>query len=296
MEYLRRATVSALSLHAANPEVFDDVYFLIPDHLEQLFRSVRMRMPSDLSMRVRAVRFDPVDTSGLFVDKWASPATYGRLFLPDLVDEDVSFLLYLDADTMVVGDVSELAPICQTLATSGFPFAAVAYTSLDQCHIERLEGIGVDFRFHLSAGVLLMDLNQWRQQEISNRALEIVRTMGNRLEYWDQDALNILQGPNYLPLAGRYNNLWWDSMSNPSIIHYAGKDKPGWRPGAFPADAEYWQYLRATFSPSSAIFFDLARKCTRVTGFINVRLKTLLRGYRGLRRIAKRLTQMLLGG
>jgi lipopolysaccharide biosynthesis glycosyltransferase len=262
-EYLRRAAVSALSLHAVSPGLFERVYFLIPHELNHLFFTLTSRMPSELATRVRAIDLDSRALSGLFVDKWASSATYGRLLLPELVEENVAFLLYVDADTMFVDEVSELALVCPLLAITGLPFAAVAHTNLDLVDQVRLARIGVDPRSHLSAGVLLINVKQWRSQEISKRALEIVRRMGNRLQYWDQDALNILQGSQYFLLAGRYNNLWYESLSNPAIIHYAGPNKPSWRPAAFPADDKHWEYWRSTLSSGERIFLEIARYLRR---------------------------------
>ncbi|MDC7692785.1 glycosyltransferase family 8 protein [Asticcacaulis sp. DXS10W] len=201
-----------------------------------------------------------------------SRATYLRLALIEVLPRDIRKILYLDVDMIVDDDIGELWD--QSL--DGMPCAAVVDPGISGEEFAqrwRLVGIGRYF----NAGMLLIDVEQFRQNHIMEQAIELLVNKREKCELADQDALNFGLWRNWKPLNSRWNfqrkflydefRQQYESGSSPAIIHFTEAFKPWrsdeWHPWAF-------LYLRyALFSPFAG---ELRR-----TGKIG--LVTLLKSY-----------------
>lgn len=180
--------------------------------------------------------------------------TYARWFLPAVLDPSIKRLVYLDADTLVVGSLLAAAD----LDLAGAPFAAAAdwshamdceYDFAHKEHQRFLKRMRIDdFSTYVNAGVLIIDLIEWRSCDLTRQLLDLradVISRGLPLTHEDQDVLNLwargrmpLLDPSYNAMAF---NIWQDplfkcdceSLLKPlRVIHYPGK-KPwvgdGWK-------------------------------------------------------------------
>lgn len=127
-------------------------------------------------------------------------AVYYRLYFPLLIPTSVSRLLYLDADTVVVGNLAELYD--QPL--EGFPVAAVYDNYVKKQPLLGIEKEGVYF----NSGVLLIDTQLWRQQRVTERAIEYLEKYPERILFVDQCALNAVLIDNWKRLEYRFNVLY----------------------------------------------------------------------------------------
>ena len=182
------------------------------------------------------------------------PATYFRLLIEDLLPPSVNKAIYLDADLVVQGDLSEL----WNIDMNGHLALAVpdAYSGL--FHFGRLsriqfrEGVRFDYRSaYFNAGVLVMDVEAWRRERVGARSLSFAEKYKDRLTFHDQDALNCA-------LQGR-----WGSIS------------PAWNFHELPGCLFHWsrrsyskQDLRGAFAHPRIVHFIGAkpwtRRCTNV--------------------------------
>ncbi len=190
------------------------------------------------------------------------PATYFRILAAELLPADLSRIVYLDIDLLVLGDVAELwlHPFDgqAALAVQLRPSLAV---SLDlrppECRIDEDTPA-------FNAGVLVINLEAWRQERLGARALDFAERYRERFRSWDQDALNcaLIGRWGRLPLAWNYRPeaivlpAWRPSgytareaaeaARQPKIVHFAGADKP-WDPGGdHPWAKQYFAYLDQT--------------------------------------------------
>lgn len=158
-------------------------------------------------------------------------ANYYRLFLPDLVPKQLSRLLYLDVDTLVVGD---LRPLFQ-LDLGDYALGAVQDADM---HVRHDLGLSRQSDY-FNSGVLLMNLPQWRRQRITERACELAVRYPEKVKGWvDQDALNLLLQGHWYRLDSRYNlvngaiptdlprRAHAQYLADKIIIHYTGTPKP----------------------------------------------------------------------
>lgn len=196
-------------------------------------------------------------------------ATYYRLMLPQLVPAEVSKLIYLDSDIIVRHPIEELWNTNLGQLSTG------AVWNPRPLNHERL-GLSREADY-FNAGVLLMNLERWRNQGIHTRAMRYAIEPGRELPCADQDALNhVLAGAwkrldlrwnqqtKFFDHSSGYLRVPWLTLrrarSAPYIVHYSTNTKPwhtasnhpwrdlyfeqldrthyrGWRPAAPPPNA-----------------------------------------------------------
>lgn len=199
-------------------------------------------------VHVSQTRFENMVTRGRY------PASmYFRFLLPELLP-DTSKVLYLDCDIMVRRDLNELFDTKLTEYASG--------VVLDQ----QCDDIQIINRLHLTtpyfnSGVMLMNLDEWRQKDYTNRLLAFIENNPDKCEYPDQDALNCIIGGHVRLLNPSYNlqEMWLTMMDyarfhfsrhddlehskqNPHIIHFCVGDKPWYNECKNPYRKEYLSY------------------------------------------------------
>lgn len=174
-------------------------------------------------------------------------STMDRLLLPHLL-EDVERVIYLDVDTLVLGDMCELAD----LDLEGHPIAArdsnvsessewrVAARRLPQSRgLELQRRMGADHGFGnaaLNAGVLVLDLARMRRDDFTRTSLGWVETYG----FHDQDVMLAYTGADRCVLDPRWNALpVLETVEDPAVIHWASLSKPWAAPLTY--EKELWQ-------------------------------------------------------
>jgi len=155
-----------------------------------------------------------------------SVATYYRLLLPELVDEDR--LLYLDSDLEVDIDVSSLFEEDMGAKPVGFVVDGLVSLSLDnkfQRSIGRLPN-GPAF----NAGVTLFNLPQWHRQKCSLAVWEFASKHRTKLACYDETILNALFADSCYRLRREFNfgvTAGHRGEVPPSgILHFVGSPKP----------------------------------------------------------------------
>lgn len=192
-------------------------------------------------------------------DERFTEATLYRLLAPQLLPDNIKKVIYIDADTIVNMDISELWQ--EKIGDSGL--AAVreadmlAYygvkgegEALDVLS-RRMEDKGVSLATYFNAGVLLLDLERLRSK--GNLLLSGFRILAEHPEesrFYDQSILNYYFAANLTPLPRKYNIMmnWDKEFGKPKVVqgiyHYLGfhlgldKDEP--------RDVLYFKYFLKT--------------------------------------------------
>jgi lipopolysaccharide biosynthesis glycosyltransferase len=201
---------------------------------------------------------------------------YYRLLLPELLDAPVEKVLYLDCD-LVVKD--SLLPLWE-MPLGDRPVAAVA-----EPHFSRHEALGLPGGApYFNSGVMLINLSAWRQLRVTEQCIGFLQAHPDKIEFWDQDALNVVLAGNWLPLHPRWNQqtihfepqkhrfpldepVLAACLAHPAIIHYSAKFKPWHDWCDHPRKGEYYHYLAATewknFTPGGRKTSGLRRMLSR---------------------------------
>ncbi|NRT17273.1 lipopolysaccharide biosynthesis glycosyltransferase [Hymenobacter sp. 9A] len=164
-------------------------------------------------------------------------------------------LLYIDVDTLVVGDLAGLA----TLDLGGKTVGAVTDRDMPV-----RSDIGIDsVEQYFNSGVLLIDIAKWKAQRISEKALKIISEEPDLIKgYPDQDALNMALRNDWYRLEAKYNVMrlyvpnevpkrrFEEFLKDQKIIHYNGK-KPWFSDCEHRLRHVYQQYARLSPRPAA---------------------------------------------
>jgi lipopolysaccharide biosynthesis glycosyltransferase len=248
--------VCLASLLANNPESFFNIVIVaqttesldekklrrsltqFPNHL-LTFR--KFTIPADVLLPLNPLAHYTIDT-------------YTRLWVSEFFPAKADRVLYLDGDVVVVGSIAPL----WTADLGGALMAAVDIPGSDR-GVTRLGMRAEDGYFN--AGVLIIDLAQWRATRAENIVIDYIRENPDRVLY-DQDALNacfhgctkrldytwnvirpFYREPLELPLGRAEIELIRREVR---IIHFNGGSKPWSYFCDHPRRAEYQRYLRMT--------------------------------------------------
>jgi lipopolysaccharide biosynthesis glycosyltransferase len=167
--------------------------------------------------------------AGFKTTRHETTSTFTRLLLPELLSDVTGRILYLDVD-MIVND--SLRPLFE-MPLNGHPIAAVQNPG-DPDRFARLNrkfGRAPDGP-NINAGLLVIDLDKWREFDIADRCFEVLSWAPNVL-FADQDAINAVAGDTVELLDRTWNfytnnpqNFTRDEFCAANIIHFASGMKP----------------------------------------------------------------------
>lgn len=238
------------------------------------------RIKTYVASRGGAIVFYTIDETlvkkFVLINQWTS-AVYYRLFFPLMMQQEVSRLLYLDTDTLVIGDLEAL----YFADMEGFPVAAV-YDNYVKT--QPLLGIHEDGAY-FNSGMLLMDVPKWREQKISERAFEFLISDSDKIRFVDQCALNAVLRNNWKKLDGKFNlmySLLPEELSRREIVPFL-RDKviihfTLQRPWSMLCknrlDYLYFQYLKTSpVGPQARRYTDFNWR--KLPQWLNIRLLNL---------------------
>nr|WP_300816401.1 glycosyltransferase [uncultured Acetatifactor sp.] len=192
--------------------------------------------------------------------------TYYRLLIPDYL-KDLKKCIYLDADTLVFKDIYELfhTEISDVYLAAGLGVDA-EFTESNERKLSKYLGIP-SARYYFNAGVLVMNLEKMREDNIKDTFLECSK------EKWtcqDQDVLNICcyGQVKILPLKYNVYSLGYgygseslkarfseaeieEGLEAPVILHYATEQTKPWR-NIKAIKAQIWWQMAWEALPESA--------------------------------------------
>lgn len=273
--YLQHVAVCLTSLLINNPDLFFDILIVgrSTEALDEdkLRRSLMSFSNHDLSFRKFTAPSDlalPLNPRAHYtLDNWT------RLWVEQFYPCETQRVLYLDSDIVVVGSIADLwfAKLDGALLGAiDIPGSLHGVTRL---------GLRPEVGY-FNSGVLLIDLEQWRNTQALKTILNYVDAHPEQLQFTlDQDALNACFYARTKRLDYKWNVTWpffYDGTipldegevervkQEARIIHFNGNLKPWSYFCDHPRKAEYEKYLRLTewkdFIPPDRTLVNRVRK------------------------------------
>lgn len=196
------------------------------------------------------------------VKTYITQATYYRLFIADVLSEEIQKVIYLDGDMIVRHSLDEL----WNANIENHAVGVVTDMALDSKDFTRLgydEGYG-----YFNAGMLLINLNYWRKHHLKDTFLHLIETQPDRIVLHDQDVLNIILYNQKMELSvkfncqngflmkeeysemGKWKNKYKDdiksAVKDPVIVHYTDTIKPWHIEDSNPYGYEFMKYYKQT--------------------------------------------------
>ena len=193
--------------------------------------------------------------------RYTTALTFARLQIPELLPVEVQKALYLDCDIVVREDIAELWDMNfgdnsvlaarDTVDSVGNPVGGIAnYRELNMPANTK----------YFNAGVLLMNLQKWREKEITSKLFHYLTTHHDVIRMADQEALNVVLFGDWGELdyswnwqivwrgfrRGTHQMSWIPETKRKRIVHFITDEKP-WLPGCDYDEKQYFfEYLDKT--------------------------------------------------
>lgn len=263
--YVQHCAVTMMSILENNTDV---KIFLLTEGLTKENEFILYKLVKDKNAVLNILK---VDSS--FLRKVPMPkhlahisiATYYRLFVASLLPPEVDKIIYLDCDLIVRKDLSEL----YNINIENYSLAAVYQddpllltTEMERLNIPKDKG-------YFNAGVLLINLDYWRKNNIEDKLLNYIKDNYDNIVYHDQDTLNGLLYDHVYMLPCKWNMLTAyfcetvncftsskcviyrneilsGSGADPAVVHYVGAIKPWHWESVHPFKNDYYFYLDMT--------------------------------------------------
>lgn len=201
-------------------------------------------------------------------EKRITLTTYYRLLVPYILPAHLEKAIYLDCDTIISEDIGMLWD-----SELGDKYLlAVPEMSKYSLYVSSPRGLSLFNKLGINpqckcfnGGVLVINLKKWREDNVTSRIIDFLKTNKENILWWDQDGLNAILAGKWGELDPRWNLItqffyhyssWKESpfdekiynglIKRPYIIHFNTKAKP-WHPDSrHPRKDLFFHYLDMT--------------------------------------------------
>lgn len=216
-------------------------------------------------LTVQWVQVDSRSYSHLPVWGRMRSTTYARLLMPDVLPRSFHKALWLDCDLIVkrnlaevwetdMGDHAVLAVQDMVVPYVSSRYGIAPYKEL---------GMARDAKY-FNTGVMVVNLDRWRQHDVTSRVLAYLRQYRKTMCFWDQEGLNAVLVGQWGELDPRWNQIasvsgrsfftvehldqttYQHVVRDPWIVHFAGFWKPWIYHNQNPSRALYFRYVDMT--------------------------------------------------
>lgn len=234
----------------------------------------RLKSLATETVTVEIVAVDVNQFSNVKLDRGFPLATAYNILAPVYFLADYSRAIYMDADMIVMEDLSPLWNMQLAYAVGAVLDAHIVWmSSPSMWRPWREEGLD-PLTPYLNTGLMLIDLEKWRNECLTERTLEFLAKY--QLPCVDQDALNFALRGAFDRLQPRYNAMPYhllkmfryvdavesdeiigEAITNPAVIHFHRSffGKP-WTLGSTHPGTKLWRALASEVHPRWRRQFD----------------------------------------
>ncbi|MBD5523911.1 MAG: glycosyltransferase family 8 protein [Lachnospiraceae bacterium] len=323
--YVYIAAVSIISLLENNKDV-DNIHIFIVG--EEISRGNKDKLYQTVSSYNRELSIlDKPDIKklvGCEVEMhWWIENVFSRVFLGEVFKDypDVNKLIYLDCDTLVVGNLSDLWEV-----NLEDHLAAGVLEAMGNLHKKAIGLQNQDPYFN--AGLILIDVFKWRNGNYDKKARDFIRKVNGKMEYADESVLNGIAATDMKIISPKYNltslSIYFspnevqvyrkpcfhyskeeikEAMEDVRVVHFTSSfvDVRPWIEGSLHPYASRWKMIKNSSmwknQPSAKDNQNIKKRIARrlamilpikirlhVTGFLHAYIKPLkyVRKYNGL--------------
>lgn len=246
-------TIASALDHAGHPDAFH--FHILEDGL--LKKATRDKLCDTAHNQLDFITIPTDSIAGFPLNRtYISQATYYRLAMHRALPAEITKILYIDADTVVVDALEHLWAI----PLDGHPIGACP----DEGGLTQSARLGLPSdHLYFNAGVTIFDLRALRAMEFETTVADAYAQHKDKIELQDQDLLNLVFCGKTKPLPLRWNagtRLYLASEVDaaysrdaalaaaltPGILHFTDRRKPWTDKDLNPLGHLYWSYRNQT--------------------------------------------------
>ena len=266
--YAPYCLVSMRSLLENNPDLKPSHFYVLSNDIDESNKQKMEELCEEYNCMLSIIDCIPVIES-IFEDGAIlnfNPSSFLRIFIPQILPE-LDKALFLDSDTLVFQGIKELYDTDISDYYCAMSFNMPIYsTMLNEAQLDFDSG-------YYNAGVILLNLELWRQDNIQGRILRYYFSHGGNFPTDDQSVINAIVSHRTMVIPYKYNAMigtfYWsykkfcsinteigkksyaeymEAKSKPVIVHFNG---PGVRPWehlcAHPYSKDYQRVLKTLY-------------------------------------------------
>lgn len=193
----------------------------------------------DVNSKMKVVGAD-LDTRDYY-----TKTTYYRFFIQSMFPM-YNKALYLDADIIINGDISQLYNFDLGDNILGGVLEQIVASTQEFRQYSR-KVLGLDYTNYFNAGILVMNLKKFRENDIEYRFVSMIKKYHFDTIAQDQDYLNFLVKDKvcHIPLSWNKEPLDDGYTGELNLIHYALFKKP-WTYFGIKNEDYFWKYAQKT--------------------------------------------------
>ena len=263
-KYINQTIVSMVSAIENNKEheiEFIIIYSKLTNESIEKLRTIAPLTPNpsfargEGNVHIRLLGVDENIFKSLPLSHWVTVQAWFRIKLPDMC-QDLDKILYLDCDTLILGDLSELF---STNLDGKFLAGVKDVWGVDK-YCKRLNmASGV----YVNSGMLLLNAEFCRQENFFEKIVDFANNNAKIIEFCDQDSINKVADEKKVVLHPKFNfmDTWWrggyyehegqdevdylNAKENPVIVHLTGL-KPAFKGCGNKFKDKWWEYAKLT--------------------------------------------------
>lgn len=248
--YLDGVGVSIASILINNPHINVDFYIIADQYNDTYLKKIH-DLADLYHVKISLYTINIGQLENLPSTKVWSRAMYFRLFAFNSLSLKLDRLLYLDADVVCKGDISDLL-------TVNLDDAVVAVVKdiepMQEKAVVRLSDPELKGQY-FNSGVVYANLQKWIEYNLTEKALSILLDKNHKYKYPDQDVMNVLLKGKTIFLPRKFNTIYTIKselsdrthqkykniiLDSTLLIHYTGATKP-WHKWAVYPSVEYYK-------------------------------------------------------
>lgn len=222
---LLAALLKSLDVTHKSEECID--LYIVDDGLSDTTQARLSRCVSSTKINLIWIKINTAIPRGTIIpmDNSSFPiSAYLRLFASHFVDDSVDKIIYLDADMILLEDISLL----WNIDLQGYVVAAVVDRTEKVSNpwggIKNYKELGLnpDAKY-FNSGLLVIDIAKWREMDLTNKILACISANKQYASFPDQYGLNVILANNWLELNPLWNCFPMATAESPYLIHFIGR-------------------------------------------------------------------------
>lgn len=175
--------ISAISMFEKNKEIEKLNVYLLGENISEENKKILSEIAEKYNRRITVIDVPQLDIPEALVSARWPLSAFTRLYAGELLPAEIDRVLYLDCDTIIEGDLSEL----DVWDVEGYTFWGIK----DCIGQEYKKNIGIEAEgLYVNAGVLLINLPRLRKISVKDRLAKYMAKYEKLINYADQDVLN----------------------------------------------------------------------------------------------------------